>query len=110
MDADTWVPAACTLPTADQPLRLADFDALFAEVVRRVERPEPGVARLVLDPTPAVAARTADLVAREAECCSFFTFTLTITADTLLLDVAVPPAHHAILDALATLANAAAGR
>jgi len=24
-----WVPAACTLPTAEQPLRPAEFDALF---------------------------------------------------------------------------------
>ncbi|MEV6153769.1 hypothetical protein AB0L53_25835 [Nonomuraea sp. NPDC052129] len=31
-----WVPSECTLPTAEQPLRVAEFDALFAEVVRAV--------------------------------------------------------------------------
>ena len=29
---------ACTLPTAERPLRLAEFDELFATAVRRVER------------------------------------------------------------------------
>jgi hypothetical protein len=32
------VPAACTLPTAARPLRLAEFDALFATALRRQER------------------------------------------------------------------------
>ena len=27
---------ACTMPTAERPLRLAEFDALFAETVRSV--------------------------------------------------------------------------
>ncbi|MEU9473975.1 hypothetical protein AB0D78_47270 [Streptomyces avermitilis] len=27
----TWIPASCTLPTTEQPLRVAEFDALFAE-------------------------------------------------------------------------------
>jgi hypothetical protein len=31
------VPDACTLPTAEQPLRLAEFDELFATAVRRVD-------------------------------------------------------------------------
>ncbi|MFI6744088.1 hypothetical protein ACIBI9_65455 [Nonomuraea sp. NPDC050451] len=34
------VTTACTLPTAEQPLREAEFDALFAEAVRQIERPE----------------------------------------------------------------------
>ncbi|MEV4838269.1 hypothetical protein AB0K05_27425 [Nonomuraea sp. NPDC049486] len=35
-----WVPSACTLPTAEQPLRVAEFDALFADAVRAVARPD----------------------------------------------------------------------
>ncbi|HEX4811142.1 MAG TPA: hypothetical protein VFV66_00105 [Nonomuraea sp.] len=27
-----WAPSACTLPTAEQPPRVAEFDALFADV------------------------------------------------------------------------------
>lgn len=30
------VPAACTLPTAERPLRLAEFEELFATAVRGV--------------------------------------------------------------------------
>ena len=28
--AVTWVPESCKLPTVEQPLRVAEFDALFA--------------------------------------------------------------------------------
>lgn len=34
----TWVPQSCTLPTVEQPLRVAEFDALFATAVRSAER------------------------------------------------------------------------
>ncbi len=30
-----WVPDACTLPTVDQPLRVAEFDDLFARAAKR---------------------------------------------------------------------------
>ena len=36
--AMAWVPEACTLPTVEQPLRVAEFDELFATAVRPVER------------------------------------------------------------------------
>lgn len=55
-----------------------------------------------------MAARVADLLVRETDCCSFFTFTLTATDGTLLLEVAVPPAHVEVLDAIAD--GVAAGR
>ena len=31
---DDWAPDACTLPTAERPLRVAEFDDLFTFVVR----------------------------------------------------------------------------
>ncbi|MBB6551859.1 hypothetical protein [Nonomuraea rubra] len=38
----TWVgPSACTLPTVEQPLRVAEFDALFAGAVQGVAPPGP---------------------------------------------------------------------
>ncbi len=95
------VPDACTLPTAVQPLRMAEFDELFATAVEAVERVDASRVRLDLQPEPAVAARVADLLVRETGCCSFFTFTLTANAGRLLLEVAVPPAHREVLDALA---------
>ncbi len=104
----SWVPLACTLPTVEQPSRLAEFGAVSATAVRTVERVDESRIRLDLRPDPAVAARVADLLVRETDCCSFFTFTLTATDGTLLLEVAVPPAHVEVLDAIAD--GVAAGR
>jgi hypothetical protein len=52
------------------------------------------------------AGRVAQLAATETACCSFFTFTLTATAGSLVLDVAVPAAQLPVLDALAARAAA----
>jgi hypothetical protein len=107
-ESRSWVPDACTLPTAEQPLRAARFDQFFASSVRAVTRPGPGRARLDLRPAPDVAARAAELAATETECCSFFTFTLTASGGALTLDVSVPAGQVAVLDALAGRAAAAA--
>ncbi|WP_327045712.1 hypothetical protein OG320_29175 [Microbispora sp. NBC_01189] len=103
-----WAPPACTLPTAERPLRVAEFDALFAETVRAVRREERARLRLELRFSPEHAARAAELTARENGCCSLFTFTLTIAGGGLTLDVAVPPEHAGVLDALQARAGAAA--
>ena len=103
-----WVPSACTLPTAEQPLRVAEFDALFADAVQAVVRPEPTRLRLELVFSAEHAARAAELAARENGCCSFFTFTLTVADGGLALEVAVPAEHVEVLDALAERAGAAA--
>lgn len=94
-----WVPDACTLPTVDQPLRVAEFDAVFGAALRSAERQAPTKLRLVLD--PAAEAQLRELTARESRCCSFFTFTYGTDAAGLVLDVEVPPAQIAVLDALA---------
>jgi hypothetical protein len=103
---DDWAPEACTLPTVERPLRLAEFDELFATAVQAVEQVDGSRVRLLLQPDPAVAARAADLIVRETDCCSFFTFTLTAADGTLALDVAVPPEQAKVLDALAGRARA----
>lgn len=99
-----WVPEACTLPTAERPLRVAEFDALFAEATRGVRRVSPELLRFELVSDPDVAARSAELAARETTCCSFFTFTLTADGAGLWLDVAVPGSRTDVLDALAARA------
>jgi hypothetical protein len=93
--------AACTLSAADRLSRAAEFGQLFTETVRQVERPEPTRLRLELIPVAGAAGRTAELMAAETECCSFFTFTLTAAAGSLVLDVSVPPGQVGALDALA---------
>jgi hypothetical protein len=106
--AVAWVPVeACTLPTAEQPLRVAEFEALFAGALRGVERREPGWLRLVLDGAADVEGRARELVARESSCCSFFDFRLTPDAGHVLLDVRVPAARTDVLDGLARQAEAA---
>ena len=107
--AGSWAPAACTLPTSERPLRAADFDAVFAATVRGLDRVGPTRLRLDLEPSPAAAARTAELAAAEAGCCSFFTFALTVTAGALTLDITVPQQYAPVLAALADRAGAAAG-
>jgi hypothetical protein len=51
-----WVPEACTLPTAERPLRLAEFDQLFATALREQQRLSPTVLRWVIDPAAEAAA------------------------------------------------------
>lgn len=65
---------AFTMPTAERPLRLAEFDALFATAVRRVERLGNDVRmRLGADN---LAEQVRDLTERETSCCSFFSFAI----------------------------------
>jgi hypothetical protein len=101
-----WAPEACTLPTAERPFRVAEFDNLFTDSLRRVERQTPTELSLTLDAAMEATAR--DLTARESNCCSFFEFTFTPGQDgELQLLVTVPSAHADVLDALT--ARAAAG-
>jgi hypothetical protein len=103
-----WVPQACTLPTAEQPVRVADFGRLLASV-QHIERSQPTRLHLDFDPSPQIAGRAAELAMAETACCSFFTFTLTASDGRLALDISVPAPHAAVLDALADQAVTAAG-
>jgi hypothetical protein len=103
------VPDACTLPTAERPLRSAEFDDLFTTAVRQVDRLDATHARLHLTGPPGLAARVRDLAARETECCSFFRFTTTRQdAGDVLLDIEVPAAHADVLASLVRRAGALA--
>lgn len=103
---ESWAVEACTLPTAERPLRVAEFDALFRTAVRSVERVDPARLRLRLAPDAATAARAADLAVRETGCCSFFTFTLAMSGGQVSLEIVVPPEQVDVLDALAARAGA----
>jgi len=105
-EVDSWVPESCTLPSVEQPVRLAEFDAFFAETVRLADRLGPDRLRLVLDAAPQTAARAADLMVRETDCCSFFTFSLIVTGGEVVLEVQVPPGQSVVLDALVVRAVA----
>ena len=105
------VPDACTLPTVDRPLRLAEFDDLFATSLRDVSYPAEGStrARLVLAGDDALPGRVRRLADAETSCCSFFTFAVTRMdressgepgETAVALDIEVPPARTDVLDAL----------
>jgi hypothetical protein len=98
-----WVPASCTLPTVEQPIRVAEFDDLFISV-QSAERLDPTTLRLTM---PAEAeAQARDLAGRESSCCSFFGFDFTPVGEVLEMTVTVPSAHMAVLDAFAARAAA----
>ena len=99
-DSLTWAPAACTLPTAERPLRVAEFDQLFADHLHTASRSGPRTLDLLL--ASESRATVQDLTARESECCSFFEFDLS-EADNgeVRLRIGVPAAYVAVLDGLA---------
>jgi hypothetical protein len=103
-DELAWVPMDCTLPTVEQPLRVAEFDALFATALHKVERVSATKVRLRL--ASAAEERARDLIARESSCCSFFTFTTDRTPEHLVVDIEAPANRASILDAFADRAKA----
>lgn len=105
MSTPEWAPQACTLPTVEQPLRVAEFDDLFAGGLRGLDRLTSTTLQLRLD--AGVEATARDLTARETSCCSFFTFDYTAAGNgELLLAVTVPESQIDVLDALAARAAA----
>ncbi|MBM0256107.1 hypothetical protein [Micromonospora sp. 4G55] len=105
-----WVPDACTLPTAERPLRLAEFDQFFRDAVRGVDRLSAEHLRLHLASAVQIEETARDLTVRESSCCSFFAFDLSRSGpEALTLDVRVSAAHVDVLDGLAERAASAQG-
>lgn len=98
-----WVPEACTLPTAQRPLRVAEFDELFATALRSQRRLSPTELRWELAAGTETVVR--ELAAREADCCSFFTFEVAAADDAVVVDVRVPAGHEEVLDGLTDRAS-----
>jgi hypothetical protein len=105
IELDWCAPEACSLNPADQPARVAEWDALFATRVRAVTPQKDGV-RLEWAPAPGLASVVADLADREARCCEFFRFNVAIGAESLTLTVRADPPHTSVVEALAARAVA----
>jgi hypothetical protein len=88
----------------EQPLRVREFDELFAEALVGVDRVGPTRLRMALAGGAAIAERARDLTARESECCSFFSFAITTDGHGVAIDIEVPAAQVAVVDALAARA------
>lgn len=95
-----WVPASCTLPPERRPLRVAQWDALFAERLARVSRCEPLRLRLEFTSAEDAEDRVRDLVKRESDCCSLFVFAIAADQEKVVLDITVDVVHAMVLDAL----------
>ena len=105
-------PDACTLPKVEQPLRVDEFEAVFAAYMRQVEEVSPTKVRMTLAGPDELAEQIQDLVERETACCSFFTFTLSKSRSNqpelaLHLDIEVPADYTEVLTALANRAKRA---
>lgn len=96
-DSADWVPDACRLPSAERPLRVAEFSGLFAVVID-TQRCDPTRLDLVIPRDIEAAAR--DLARRESECCAFFTFEFDGAGDDVVMRIEVPVAHTEVLDAI----------
>lgn len=84
MASERLIGAACTLDSETLRERLAEWRGL-RDRSPAIE-PLPGGARLVLDGAESVAG-VADLVARESECCPFYSFTLRVDGPSRHLDI-----------------------
>lgn len=103
--------AACTLPTSERPLRLAEFDELFATALRSLVRTGSTSVRMELSGDAELAEQTGQLAERESACCSFFTFNVgPLDAGRVAFDVQVPVSYVDVLNGLVTRADGILGR
>jgi hypothetical protein len=104
---ENWFAATCTLPTFEQPLRVAEFDELFRTALRRSIRTQPTELELVISAASEASAR--HLAERETQCCSYFRFGFDPMSDGLRMRVGVPEDHVDVLDALQTRLSSVLG-
>ena len=102
-----WVPAVCTLPVVEQPLRVAEFDEFFRAALRGSIR--IGTTRLELVILRECEATAHDLAESETSCCSFFGFDFETGEDVLMMRISVPDSHIGVLNALQARISAVVG-
>src|SRR5690349_3383778 len=104
--AESWVvPEACTLPTAEQPLRVAEFDRLFADHLQGIEQLGAQEVRMSFLGPEGLGVQIEDLADRETGCCSFFDFRVSTVrleeadGEAVRLEIRVPAARADVLAA-----------
>jgi hypothetical protein len=93
------IPIACTLKPGDARAQLGAWQELLRRVVDDSERISPNRLDLSLSPNADIGP-VIDLAQCEVACCAFFSFTIEIQADRLVLAVEVPNDAIEILDQL----------
>ena len=101
------VPIACTLEGDQLPARLEAWRSLLR---RAAAPPEPTASgwSVRFYRRPGELGELATLVADELECCAFFTFGLTASAEGLVLEVSAPPRAAGLARELVHLGTATA--
>ena len=85
---DDCQPIACSLSADEVPGRLAAWQAVVAQAAGR--EPVDGGVRLRFEPADGLAARLAALAEAEQRCCTFFSFSVAVSASGVALEVRAP--------------------
>jgi len=93
------IPIACTLEPNDARSQLGEWHEILHRVVDGTERVSPSRLEFSLLPDVDIAS-VINLAQREVTCCAFFSFSIEIRADHLVLSVQVPNEAVEILDQL----------
>ena len=96
--------SACSLTPEDYAERLREFRHLFVTALLESRR-EPTRLYLTLDPVAASADDVRDLLRREQECCSFFSFSVEAQPTAIQVEAVVPEGADECLDDLERLAT-----
>ena len=91
-------PIACTLDGRETVDRVTEWADVLSNVTAR--EPTDNGMRVRFPSDPSLVARVADLVVREADCCAFFGFAITVEHEGVWLDVAVPPDGMPVVERL----------
>jgi hypothetical protein len=108
MNPQTSLEIACSLTPGDYTRRLREFPQLFATSLRQTRR-EPTRLHLSLDPAAAREDEVRDLLRREQECCSIFSFSVEASPVAIHVEAAVPDGAAECLDDLERMASRALG-
>ena len=88
LPAVTVDPISCTLAAGDADTRIREWQSLLERVESRESSPNGLALRFPLEAE--LLGLLATLAAREVECCSFFTFTLTLDSNAAWLQISAP--------------------
>jgi hypothetical protein len=98
-------PIACTLEAGAARAQLDEWRDLLADTVERRHRVSTGRLELVLSSGFDQVDALVRLAQRETACCAFFTFSVAIRAEALILVIEAPDDAEAILDDFANTAG-----
>ena len=95
------IPIACTLQPSDARSQLGEWREVLPRVTNSADRVSPTRLELTIKPDSDIGPLV-NLAQREVACCAFFSFSIEIQADRLVLAVEVPEDAVEILDGLVT--------